>query len=108
MTVSGITELEQRIKDRLAEHQTQTRQQQNHLAERMMKIDHRHRDFTALADRLMEEVIRPRLAKLVSFFDNAEMPSSEQGRHTAVCVFKHCTRFPATTRLELGLNRDGQ
>jgi YHS domain-containing protein len=106
--MNGIEDLEQRIKEKLTQHQANAREQQNHLAERMMAVDNRHREFTALADRLTDEVIRPRLAKLASFFENAEMRPNDQGRHTAVCVFKHCGRFPATTRLELGFNRDGQ
>ena len=107
--MSGLNELEQRIKEKLADHQAQAESQKNQLAERMVKVDNRHQQFTVLADQLMNKIVRPRLQKLASFFDNAEMLSADQsGRHTGVCVFKHSVRFPAATRLELGLSRDGQ
>ena len=75
----------------------------------MAQADHRHEQFMALADRLTHDVIRPRLGKLASFFDNAECQKGEQvGRHQGVCVFQHTDRFPARARLELGLSHDQQ
>jgi YHS domain-containing protein len=107
--MSELSEFEQRIQDKLAQQEHRVRAQKDGLGERMMEVTRRHQAYTALADRLMEQVIRPRLARLPSYFENAELvPSEQAGRHQAACVFKHCARFPATARLELSLSRDGQ
>jgi YHS domain-containing protein len=101
--------LEQRIKNKLAEHQSEIEKRKNHLGQQMVEVDHRHKQFAALADWLTKEVLRPRLEKLIHFFDNAEILDPEQaGRHEGVCIFKHTTRFPARARLELGLRHDQQ
>lgn len=101
--------LEQRIKEKLAEHQSRIENRQHDLGQQMVQVHQRHHQFTALANRLMQAVVRPRLEKLASFFDNAELLDSEQaGTHQGVCVFKHTSRFPATARLELGLSHDRQ
>ncbi|MBI2806792.1 MAG: YHS domain-containing protein [Planctomycetes bacterium] len=106
--MNAMEKLEQQIKDKLAEHQSTIENHRNHLRQQMAEVDHRHEQYTALADRLTQEVIRPRLEKLASFFDNAEMvrDSEQVGRHQGVCVFKHTNRFPARARLELGLSHD--
>lgn len=107
--MNAMQNLEQRIKDKLAEHQGRIENHRNDLGKQMAQVDQRHQRFTALADRLTAEIIRPRLAKLASFFENAEVLDPERaGRHLGVCVFKHTTRFPATARLELGLSYDRQ
>lgn len=107
--MNDLNEFEKQINDKLAAHQNRLAQQKDHVAERMMLVDQRHQVYTALADRIAQQIIMPRLKKLVSSFDNAEiLPPEQAGRHQGVCVFRHTTRFPATARLELGLSRDGQ
>jgi len=101
--------LDQRIKDKLAEHQGEIEKHKNHLGQQMVQVDHRHQQFTVLADRLMKDIVRPRLEKLASYFDNAATQAPEEsGLHQGVCVFKHTDRFPARARLELGLSHDRQ
>lgn len=106
--MNAMQNLEQRIKDKLAEHQGAIDNHKNHLGEAMAQVDHRHEQYVALADRLTKDVIRPRLEKLASFFDNAKtvMDPEQVGRHQGVCVFMHTERFPARARLELGLTHD--
>ena len=106
--MSAMQKLEQRIKEKFAEHQGQIDNYRNDLGRQMMQVDHRQEQYTLLADRLTKDVIRPRLEKLASFFDNAGMIQDPEqvGRHQAVCIFKHTDRFPAKARLELGLSRD--
>src|SRR5262249_28945731 len=59
-------------------------------------------------DALMQNVIRPRMEKLKTLFDNARMPEARNSRHGCCCQFEHTPRFPATATLELGVTRDGE
>jgi YHS domain-containing protein len=56
----------------------------------------------------MQEVIRPRMEKLKTLFDNARMSEARCSRHTCCCQFEHTTRFPATASLEISVTRDGE
>jgi YHS domain-containing protein len=106
--MNDLSDLERRIEERLASQQEQARQRYNHQAERMHEWEQRHKRYTALADHLVSEVIRPRLEKLARHFDNAELLCGDQtGRHQYVCAFKHTHRYPATAKLELAISRDG-
>lgn len=106
--MNAMQKLEQRIKEKMAEHQCGIENHKNHLGQQMAQVDHRHEQFTVLADRLTKEVLRPRMEKLASFFENAQVVQAPEqvGRHQAVCTFTHTDRFPARARLELGLNHD--
>jgi YHS domain-containing protein len=106
--MTEVNELDQKIAQKLAEHKMATADRHNHMAERMHAIEERHRRYTAIADRLIRQVIRPRLERLAGHFDNATLQSEDQsGRHQCVCIFQHTPRFPATARLELSVSRDG-
>src|SRR5262249_34453746 len=68
----------------------------------------RHERYTVLADRLMQNVIRPRMERLKTLFENARMQEARNSRHTCCCQFEHTPRFPATATLEMGVTRDGE
>jgi hypothetical protein len=75
----------------------------------MGEFEQRHQAYRMAADRLMHNVIRPRLQKLAEHFDNARFPEPEQdGRDHQVCLFERTPRFLATASLELAVSRDGQ
>ena len=106
--MSDLTDLETSIQEKLAAHQETAHQHYNHQAERMHEWERRHERYTALADHLVKDIIRPRLEKLASHFDNAKLSCDDRtGRHTCACSFTHTARFPATARLELAVSRDG-
>ena len=103
-----LSELETRIAEKLAAQQEQAVQHYNHQHERMREWEERHQRYTALADHLVADIIRPRLQKLASKFDNAELLCGDQlGRHQCIGAFKHTPRYPATAKLELAITRDG-
>jgi YHS domain-containing protein len=105
--MTNLEALGHQIKEKLAASEKRWRLQQDHLGQRMIEFEARHRAFTAIADRLVEGIIRPRLRKLAEYFDKAALAEPDpQGRHTSVCRFAHTTRFPATTKLELAVSRD--
>ena len=106
--MADLRKLEKRIKEKLALSEERRQLRQDHLQQRMAETEARHQRYTALADRLMQEVIRPRMEKLVSFFDNARMPETRNSRHNSCCQFEPTPRFPATARLEMGVSRDGE
>jgi YHS domain-containing protein len=98
-----LTALDQRIKAQLAGSEECRQLHQNHIQQRMRDMEERHQRYTVTADRLMEEVIRPRMERVKSYFDNATAPDDHNRRHTCFVRFAHCPRFPATVNLELGV-----
>ena len=106
--MADLSNLEHQIKEKLALSEERQQLRKDHLQQRMAETEARHQRYTALADRLMQEVIRPRMEKLKSFFDNARMPEARNSRHNCCCQFEHTPRFPATAGLEIGVTRDGE
>src|SRR6516165_1949626 len=105
--MTDVKKLDEQIAQKLAAHKEECANRHNQLAEYMHAIEERYERFTPLADRLVREIIRPRVERLAAHFDNAMLQSEEQaGRHQCVCTFAHTARFPATAKLELGITRD--
>jgi YHS domain-containing protein len=106
--MNDIDVFEQRVKERLAVTDERRRLRQNHLEQRMQALEQRHQQFSALADRLMRQIICPRMRKLAEHFDNAEFPDAEPpDKHHCLCRLQHTDRFPATAHLELAVSHDG-
>jgi YHS domain-containing protein len=104
----GLNELDRRLREKLDARQHQRHLRQEHVAQRMQEYEERHQRFTALADQLMEAVVRPRLRTLAEHFDNAHLLDDDQGgKHHCVCQFLHTDRFPASVKLEVAVSRDG-
>ena len=106
--MADLSDLERKIKEKLALSEERQQLQRNHVQHQMAEAEARHQRYTALADRLMQEVIRPRMEKLKTLFDNARMSEARSSRHTCCCQFEHTSRFPATASLEMGVTRDGE
>jgi len=106
--MNDLIELERRIAEKLAAQQMQATEHYNHQHEKMREWEERHECYTALADRIVADIIRPRLQTLAGKFDNAELLCGDQlGRHQCIAAFKHTPRYPATAKLELAITRDG-
>jgi YHS domain-containing protein len=105
--MNELTDLEKRINERLAESDIGRQLRQNHLQAQMAELEMRLQRYTAVADRLMESVIRPRMERLAACFAGVQAPEVKQSRHSCVYRFLHSPRFPATVTLELGVTRDG-
>lgn len=105
-------DLESQIEQRLAAAKAKHLLYQGHNRERMQDMDREQRRREQVASRaheLVESVIRPRIARLAIYFDNAELlPASETGDDRCVCSFRHTERFPATTKLEFAAHPDSQ
>jgi YHS domain-containing protein len=106
--MAEMADLERKIKEKLSLNEEREALQRNHLQQQMAEAEARHQRYTGLADRLMQEVIRPRMEKLQTLFENARMSEARCSRHNCCCQFEHTARFPATAFLEIGLTRDGE
>jgi YHS domain-containing protein len=101
-------DLDRKIDERLAAHQERRTAAGRRTVEAMHDLNRRIDLFATLADRLTKHVIWPRLVKLATHFDNAELPpESERDGHRSVCTFRRTQRCPATATLELGIGRCG-
>lgn len=68
----------------------------------MSAVAVRQSQFSQLAERLMGDVIRPRLEALADSFSNAAMADNDVSCQ-CTAWFGFCDRFPATTRVELAV-----
>src|SRR5262245_56344734 len=96
------TDLDHRIQEKLKVTSARKQLQHNHLQLRMLEFERRHQEFTTIADRIMQTVIRPRMEKLLQYFENARIQEADSlGKHHYTCLLEHSARFPATAKLEL-------
>ena len=76
-------------------------------------LNHRHEVTTTrlaiyvkTANRIINAVIQPRLEKLVSYFKNASLSSSEPDGRDLICRFEKIPRFPASTTFDFLVSHD--
>jgi YHS domain-containing protein len=105
--MADINDLDRQIQEKLKGAEERLQLRQNHLQQRMREFQQRQEQYTEIADRLMQQVICPRIRKLAEHFANAKLPGSEQSCHRCLACFEHTPHFPATTRLELSVSHDG-
>ena len=106
--MGDLNELERRIKEKLSLSEERQQLQKDHFLQRMAEAEARHQRYTAVADRVMLDVIRPRMEKLKSLFENTRMPEARNSRHNSCCQFEHTGRYPAVAYVEMGVTRDGE
>src|SRR6266540_3853075 len=71
--------------------------------------EQRHATFAETARRLTADIVRPRVEKLVTFFDNARLcEDTGLERDRCGCSFSHSPRFPATVHLDFSVGHDEQ
>jgi YHS domain-containing protein len=104
--MADLNELGNRIKEKLRHTEERKELHHNHEQQRTVEFQKRSAQYTAAADRLIENVIRPRMKKAAEYFDNAAFPEAEQGRHHCLCALEPTQRFPATARFELAVCND--
>lgn len=83
--------------------------EQERLQTRMAGLELRHEAFVKSAERLTTKVIRPRVEKMVTYFDNARLrENTNSGSHHCGCILSHSPRFPATVSFDFGVGHDEQ
>jgi YHS domain-containing protein len=106
--MSNLEEFQRRIQGKLAVSEERLHLRQNHLQQQMSEIEERARLYNATADRVMENIIRPRMEHVTTQLPGVELLQDSNTRHTCCLGSPHTERFPATTRVELGVTRDGE
>lgn len=107
--MSNLYQLEQRIQGRLAQAEESRQQCQQRVERKQQELQQRFERFGQLADRLIAEMLCPRIATVAKQFANAEpLPPLQANRYRCLCRFHHTDRFPATTTLELSVSHDAQ
>ncbi len=104
--MASTQDLERRIQDALAVSNERRQLRQNHAQELMRAAEKAQAAYTAAADRLIEDVIRPRMMALNAQLDAAAAAEQDCRRHACTLNLAHTPRFPATVRLEVGVTRD--
>jgi YHS domain-containing protein len=62
--------------------------------------------YTKIADQVLDNVIRPRMERLVSYFENASLSSQDANGRRLICRFEVSPRFPAGTTLDFWVSHD--
>ena len=105
--MTSLEQLEQRIQEKLGVSSERLQLRHDHTQELMRAADRAESAYTAAADRLMETVIRPRLAAVKAQLEPIATSDADGSRHTCILRFSHTPRFPARVCLEIGITRDG-
>jgi hypothetical protein len=106
--LSDLQRLEQKIQEKLRAAEQRKQRQQQYQMECMLERERRHQSYTVIADRLMRNIIRPRVQKLATHLENAYFPDpNEAARHHYLCCFPRTVNFSATAKLELAVSHDG-
>ena len=88
--------------DRVAAKMCEARQNDERAGEAahyMAQFESKYQQFEQMANRLLAEIVQPRLAIVAHLFPGARVrPTVEE--HRCVAWFGYCQRFPATARVE--------
>ena len=97
------------IQQRLNAATERNQREQQQLQAQMTDLEQRHDTFAKTAERLTAKIIRPRIEKLATYFDNARMRgNTDLGSHRCGCMLSHTPRFPATVSFDIGVGHDEQ
>lgn len=105
--MNALEDLEQRIKEKIAVAQRRKRSTQAGGQHQKIAAA-KARRFGEIADRLLRDMICPRVERLASHFDNSEVlkPDEIDHRYTCQCRFRATSHFPASACIEVTLNHD--
>jgi YHS domain-containing protein len=105
--MDDLLELERQIQERLDAANARRLANHENLRREMEEHEQRRGKFEAAAERLTDNVIRPRLDKLASLFTNAHVSDKDQSiGYGCVCRFDHTPEYPASTTLNIGVSAD--
>jgi YHS domain-containing protein len=103
--MSDLVDFAKRLEEQLTSAGREPHWEPDEAERYMSAIAGRREKFDALAARLIEAVIQPRMETLASYFSNASLSRDEPvGRCS--CWFGHCERFPASTHVAFAMEHD--
>jgi YHS domain-containing protein len=101
------SELEQKIEQRLAVSNERRLAEQAAVRREMEEHEQRTGRFSAIARRLMHDIVRPRMLKLAGLFPNAHLSDVDESvGYGVVCELNHTPEYPASTELTIGVSAD--
>lgn len=107
--MNDLQSLEQQIQQRLKKRDEQEQAEQRHLQSHMAEIENRSARFEQLADDVIANIVRPRMQKLVEFFENGELVTRNEAKgHLCTCRFDHSARYPASVTLRFSVAHDAE
>lgn len=96
--------LSEKILGSLERHRREVAEEQKLIDSRMNALLEQRERFAAVAGRLMESTIRPRMDELARHFDNAStIEQHGNSDFRCSCYFSHTPRFPATVSFSISL-----
>jgi len=96
--------LADRIIQRIEQHRQQSVATQQQLDLEMKTELENQEQYHTAANRVIAEIIRPRLEELARYFANATLVAPNSSQETSCfCSFEHSLQFPATVTLSLSL-----
>jgi hypothetical protein len=106
--MNDLSRLDQQLREKMAGAEERRQLHQRRVGQRMEQINQRYQKFAKVADHVAQDLIRPRVELLASYFDNAEARSEGDPAHRYHCryLFRHNERFPGTVTLDLGVGPD--
>jgi hypothetical protein len=105
--MGDLQALERKILARMAAAGQRVQLNEEHRQRHLAAREQRKGLFTAVSDRLLRQLIRPRLAKLADHVGLGRPAHAEDaGRTRCLYVFGPAEPFPVTARLELAVHHD--
>jgi YHS domain-containing protein len=105
--MDDLSEFEGQIQQRLAAVRERRLAEQAIVRDNMEEHEQRTAKFAEIAQRIMHDIIRPRMLKLASLFPNSHL--SDKGEsigYGVVCEFDRTPEYPAGTKLDIGISAE--
>ena len=103
--MDDLTELERQIRERLAAVRERRLAEQATVRHNMEVHEQRTAKFAEIAQRIMNDSIRPRMHKLASLFPNSHLSDKDESIGCGVvCAFDNTPEYPASTKLDIGIS----
>lgn len=105
--MDAFDKLDQAIREKLSAAEQKRKNYAAIIENEMLARKDREDRFVETADRLMSEVIRPRVAKVMGYFSNSQ-PLATTDALSRHCRYQleHSRLFPATAKLDVSLGAD--
>jgi Cu+-exporting ATPase len=105
--MDDLSEFEGQIQQRLAAVRERRLAKQATVRRNMEEHEQRTAKFAEIAQRMMHDIIRPRMLKLASLFPNSHLSDKDESIGCGVvCEFDHTPEYPAGTKLDIGISAE--
>ena len=106
--MKSLTGFSGEIERKLALEEEKKQAYQQQLSQRHEMRTDRLEIFSRTAEQIVNEIIRPRMERMVSYFDNASIPSPDCAASHCVARFETRPRYPASVTVEFSVSHDAE